>query len=168
MDDALPDAPDSAKLPPMELRLNARLAGVQALYQMDVMGTPVKSVVFEFLNHRFGHEDEPGYTQADERFFEALVTGVVEAQAEVDALVSARLSERWKLSRLDRTLRAILRCGAWELSRRDDVPAKTVIDQYVRVAAGFFEAKESGFVNAILDRMARDLRPAEMMPTNPA
>ena len=164
------DAPEEEKtrLSPMELRHNARVAAAQALYQLDIIGAPVKSVVFEFLNHRFGHEDEPGYMQADEAFFEAIVFGVVEDQASVDALISERLSEKWKLSRLDRTLRAILRSAVWELSRRDDVPAKSVIDEYVRLTTRFFDAKEAGFVNAILDRLARDVRTVEMTPTNPA
>ena len=158
----------SRKLAPMELRRAARLAAIQALYQMDLTQTPSKSVVFEFQNHRFGHEDEPGYVQADERFFEAVVQGVVEHQADIDAAISSRLSEKWRLSRLDKTLRAILRCGVFELIRREDIPAKIVIDQYVGLASDFFDAKESGFVNAILDKAAKDLRAAEMTPTNPA
>ena len=174
MTDTLPEetglvaAEPGEKLSAMELRHAARIAAVQALYQMDLTQAPSKSVVFEFQNHRFGHEDEPGYTQADERFFERLVSGVVDNQEEVDRLVTSKLSERWKLSRLDRTLRAILRCGAFELARMDKVPAKTVIDQYVRIAGSFFDAKERGFVNAALDRLGRELRPVEMTPTNPA
>jgi len=148
----------------MELRRSARLAAIQALYQMDVAQTPSKTVVFEFQNFRFGHEDEPGYVQADEPFFEALVSGVVETQSEIDPLISDRLSEKWRLSRLDRTLRAILRCATFEMSKRLDVPAKTIIDQYVGLAMDFFEARESGFVNAVLDKMARDLRADEMSP----
>ena len=156
------------KLTPMELKNAARLAAVQALYQMDLTQAPTKRVVFEFQNHRFGHEDEPGYTQADERFFEGLVNGVVAEQESVDAAITERLSERWRLSRLDRTLRAILRCGAYELLHKPEVPGATVIDQYVTLAADFYDAKQAGFVNAVLDRMAKDVRGAEMTPTNPA
>ena len=156
------------KLSPMELKRAARIAAVQALYQMDLTQVPSKSVVFEFQNYRFGHEDEPGYTQADEKFFERLVSGVVAHQSEIDPIISARLSEKWRLSRLDKTLRAILRCGAFELTQMPDIPAPTVINEYVSVATGFFDARESGFVNAVLDRMAKELRPAEMTPTNPA
>jgi N utilization substance protein B len=146
----------------MQLRRAARLAAIQALYQMDVAQTPSKTVVFEFQNLRFGHEDEPGYVQADEPFFEALVSGVVDSQKEIDPLISDRLSEKWRLSRLDRTLRAILRCATYEMAKRPDVPAKTIIDQYVGLSMDFFEARESGFVNAVLDKMGRDLRADEM------
>ena len=177
-EDALPDLPDAGtgtdiaadpgkRLTPMQLKNAARLAAVQALYQMDLTQAPSKSVVFEFQNHRFGHEDEPGYTQADERFFELLVTGVVAHQSEIDAAVSQRLSERWRLSRLDRTLRAILRCATYELLHHPEIPAATTLDQYVTLAADFFDAKQAGFVNAVLDRTARELREAEMTPTNP-
>jgi len=156
------------KLPPMELKRAARIAAVQALYQMDLTQVPSKSVVFEFQNYRFGHEDEPGYSQADESFFERLVQGVVEHQAHIDPIISERLSKTWKLSRLDRTLRAILRCGAFELTRLPDIPAPTIINEYVGVATGFFDKRESGFVNAVLDKMAKDVRPTEMTPTNSA
>lgn len=158
---------DGERLPPMELKRAARLAAIQALYQMDVTQTPSKTVVFEFQNHRFGHEDEPGYTQADEKFFETLVSGVVAEQALIDSHIKAHLSEKWKLSRLDRTIRAILRCGAYELAFQPTVPAATVIDQYVGLASGFFDAKESGFVNAVLDNLGRQLRSCELTPTNP-
>ena len=162
--DTLPS--DGVALPPMELRQAARLAAVQALYQMDLTQMPSKSVVFEFQNHRFGHEDEPGYTQADERFFEALVSGVVAYQKDIDPQISERLSEKWKLSRLDKTLRAILRCGAFELLHKPEVPAATVIDQYVGISAQFYDERESGFVNAVLDKLSKSVRPVELMPTN--
>ena len=163
--DVLPT--DGERLPPMELKRAARLAAVQALYQMDVTQVPSKTVVFEFQNHRFGHEDEPGYTQADETYFETLVSGVVAEQSTIDAHIRKHLSERWKLSRLDRTLRAVLRCGAYELAFQPTVPAATVVDQYVGLATSFYDSKESGFVNAVLDKLGRELRPSELKPTNP-
>ncbi len=141
------------------LRRAARLSAVQALYQMEVSGQGASAVVKQFLDHRFGHSDEPGdYIEADEAFFEDLVAGIIEAQPKVDPVISQSLKEGWKFSRLDSTLRAILRGGAYELVRRDDVPSAVVIDEYVDIANAFFDGPEPGFVNAALDAIARKVR----------
>ena len=144
-----------------KLRREARLSGVQALYQMDVAGTKSKQVIFEFLNHRFGFEGEDGMVAADETFFEALVEGVVREQAQIDAKLDAQLPAKWPLRRLDMTLRALLRAGVFELTQRPDVPALVVIDEYVAIAADFFDGKEPGMVNAVMDSIAKSVRAAE-------
>lgn len=150
-----------------KLRRAARLSAVQALYQMDISGYPSKTVINEFLNHRFGHADEVGMVEADEAFFEDIVTGVIQFQDDIDALISDHLSAKWSLKRLDKTLRAIMRAGAYEVMRRPDVPALVVIDQYVSIAADFYNGKESGFVNGALDRIAKKVRAAEFGVTGP-
>jgi len=143
------------------LRRSARLSAVQALYQMELTGQGATKVVKQFRDHRFGYEDEPGdYVEADEAFFEDLLTGIVARQDEVDTLVAGVLKEGWKLSRLDATVRAILRAGGYELLAREDVPAAAAINEYVDVANAFFEGSEPGFVNATLDALATKLRPA--------
>ena len=144
-----------------KLRRQARLSAIQALYQMDVTGRPSKGVVREFRQHRFGFEDEQGMVAADEPFFEALVEGVVARQDDIDERLDAQLPEKWPLRRLDMTLRALLRAAVFEVTQRPDVPAKVVIDQYVNIAGDFFEGKEPGIVNAVLDRIARKVRAAE-------
>lgn len=144
-----------------KLRRAARLSAVQALYQMDVAAEPSKSVVREFLNHRFGHEDETDMIEADEEFFEDIVLGVVARQDDIDAEIAAHLSDKWKLKRLDITLRAIMRAAAYEILRRPDVPALVIIDEYVSIATDFFDGGEQGFVNASLDKIARKIRAAE-------
>lgn len=143
------------------LRRRSRLSAVQALYQMDISGNPSKTVIFEFLNHRFGHEEEVGYVAVDEKFFEDLVKGVIDFQEEIDVEIKTFLSEKWKMSRLDKTLRALLRAGCYEILRRPDVPAPVILDQYVSIAADFFDVKEAGFVNGILDKIAKKTRTAE-------
>ena len=137
----------------------ARLAAVQALYQMEAAGAGVEAVVREFLDHRFGGDIE-GWrlAEADEAFFAELVRGVVEDQAAVDRAVAKRLATGWRLERIDATLRAILRAGAYELTRRPDVPTEVAIDEYVEIAKSFFEGPEPGFVNAALDGIGRDHR----------
>jgi len=150
-----------SKGPHSKLRRAARLGGVQALYQMDVGGTLSTSVVKEFIEHRFGLEGETGYIAADEDFFSDLVEGVVKFQDDIDKSISDNLSEKWSLKRLDLTLRAIMRCAGYEILRRPDVPALVIIDQYVSIAADFFEGKEPGFVNGALDKMAKAVRAAE-------
>jgi N utilization substance protein B len=141
------------------LRRSSRLSAVQALYQMETSGTGAKAVVKEFREHRFGYDDEPGdYVEADEDFFENLVTGIIAVQDDVDARISSVLKEGWKLSRLDSTVRAILRAGGYELVARDDVPVAVVINEYVDVTHAFFEDAEPGFVNATLDALAKQVR----------
>ncbi|HEX7884358.1 MAG TPA: transcription antitermination factor NusB [Phenylobacterium sp.] len=138
----------------------ARLAAVQALYQMEVSSIGVESVIREFTEHRFDRDIE-GETlaSADEAFFAELVRGVVSEQKQVDAAIAKRLAENWRLERLDATVRAILRAGAYELANRPDVPTEVAIDEYVDVAKSFFEGTEPGFVNGALDGVARDVRP---------
>lgn len=143
------------------LRRAARLAAVQALYQMELGGGGAKDVTKEFRDHRFGHEDEPDYIAADEDFFEDLLAGVVRRQDEVDGQIAGHLREGWKLSRLDATVRAILRSGGYELLVRADVPLGVVINEYVEIAHAFFEGSEPGFVNATLESFARAVRPDE-------
>lgn len=139
----------------------ARLAAVQALYQMEVSSVGVEAVIREFTDHRFDRsiEDESDtLAAADEAFFADLVRGVVGAQREVDAAVTKRLASGWRLERLDATVRAILRAGAFELTHRHDVPTEVVIDEYVELAKSFFEGPEPGFVNGALDGVAQDVR----------
>jgi N utilization substance protein B len=140
-------------------RTVARLAAVQALYQMELAGTGAESVVREFLDHRFDAdlEGEP-LAAGDEDFFSAIVRGVVADQAGVDKAIARRLASGWKLERLEAVVRAMLRAGAWELLRRTDVPVEVVIDEYVELAKAFSEDAEAKFVNAALDGVARDLR----------
>ncbi|WP_397405025.1 transcription antitermination factor NusB [Phenylobacterium sp.] len=139
----------------------ARLAAVQALYQMEVSSIGVEHVIREFTEHRFDRDaDGIDLAAADEGFFAELVRGVVAEQTRVDAAIVKRLAEGWRLERLDATVRAILRAGAFELANRPDVPTEVAIDEYVDVAKSFFEGTEPGFVNGALDGVARDVRPA--------
>jgi transcription antitermination protein NusB len=140
-------------------RTVARLAAVQALYQMELAGEGVETVIAEFSNHRFDADIEGEMlAEADEDYFAAIVRGVVEGQRGIDAAVRGRLASNWRLERLDSTLRALLRCGAWELKESVDVPKEIVIDEYVELAKAFFDEAEARFVNAALDGVARDVR----------
>ncbi len=137
----------------------ARLAAIQALYQMEVSGAGAETVVREFIDHRFGSEIEgEPLAEADEAFFGDLVRGVVIGQAKIDQLIAKRLATGWRLDRLDATVRSILRAGAYELSTLQDIPTEIVIDEYVEIAKSFFEGVEPGFVNGALDAIARDER----------
>jgi N utilization substance protein B len=137
----------------------ARLAAVQALYQMEVSGAGVDSVIREFSEHRFDRDVEgQQLAAADETFFAELAKGVVTNQAKIDQGVVKRLASGWRLERLDATARAVLRAGAFELMYRPDVPTEVVINEYVEIAKSFFEGPESGFINGALDAIARDAR----------
>ena len=144
-------------------RSAARLAAVQALYQHEMEGTPLPRLLREFHDHWLGAtiEDET-YHDAEIDFFDDLVTGADARRDEIDALISNRLAEGWSLERLDRPMRAILRAGAYELIARADVPVGSVISEYVDVAHAFFAKRESGFVNGLLDAIAKEARPARV------
>lgn len=138
-------------------RTVARLAAVQALYQMELAGEGVETVITEFTNHRFDADIEgQPLAEADEAYFAEITRGVVESQRDIDAAIKARLASNWRLERVDATLRALLRCGAWELRKRPDTPREVVIDEYVELAKAFFDDAEARFVNAALDGVARD------------
>lgn len=143
-------------------RSASRLAAVQALYQMDIGGADIGDVIAEFRAARLGVSyDEEGRAhageEADADFFEAIVRGVVARQGDLDPAINAALAKGWTLPRLDATLRALLRAGAFEIYGRSDVPPRTVIDEYVTVARAFFDGDESKVANAVLDRLAREL-----------
>ncbi len=144
-----------------KLRRVSRVSAVQALYQMDVSGTPHKTVVNEFLNHRFGHADEPGMVKADEPYFEDIMAGVVSNQTGIDASITLHLSDKWPLRRLDATLRALLRSATYEIQKRPDVPGLVIINEYMAIATDFFSGKEPGMVNGVLDKICKDVRAAE-------
>ena len=140
-------------------RTVARLGLVQALYQMEITGSGVESVIREFADHRFDGDLEGGtLAAADEAFFAEGARGIVAHQADIDPLISERLAANWRLERLDTTLRAILRAGAWELRYRDDIGLEVVINEYVEIARAFFGETEARFVNAALDGVAKDVR----------
>ena len=140
-------------------RTVSRLAAVQALYQMELAGEGVETVITEFSNFRFdGDIEGEALAEADEAYFADIVRGVIESQRDIDTAIKARLASNWKLERIDATLRALLRCGAWELKSKPDVPREIVIDEYVELAKAFFDEAEAKFVNAALDGVARDAR----------
>lgn len=137
----------------------ARLAAVQALYQMDVGGTGVLEVVAEYEAHRLGQElDGETYLKADASWFRSIVSGVVRDQTKIDPIIRSALQNDWPLSRLDSTLRAILRAGTFEILERKDVPVPVIVTEYVEIARAFFEDEEPKLVNAVLDRIARQIR----------
>jgi transcription antitermination protein NusB len=143
-------------------RSMARLAAVQALYQIDLSGARPQTVIAEFQRHRLGREiDGEQYGEADPALFADIVTGTTERQADLDRAISAVLTPDWPLERLETVLRAILRAGAYELLARADVPARVAISEYLDIAHAFFAGKEPGLVNGVLDRLARVLRPAD-------
>ena len=140
-------------------RSAARLAAVQALYQHEMEGTPVAKLIHEFHMHRIGATIEDAeYADADVEFFDDIVKGTLARSAEIDAAIVARLASGWSMERLDRTMKAILRAGSYELMARSDVPIGAVVSEYVDVAKAFFDAREAGFANGLLDAIGKDAR----------
>jgi len=146
-----------------EKRSAARLAGVQALYQMEIAGKGMNEVLAEFERFWMGREIEGDqYKPAEHALFRALITGVIDAQIEIDRAVDALLSG-WPLKRIEAIMRAILRAGAFELIYKKDVPVRVVVSEYVDIASAFLERDEVGMVNAVLDKLAREVRREEVM-----
>lgn len=155
------EATDEA-IRPANKRGSARLAAVQAIYQMDLSSAPVSEVVSEYENLRIGQEvDGDTYLEADLGWFRGIVSGVVELQKQLDPMINDALPADWPLSRIDTLLRAVMRSGCFELLKRKDVPAKVVINEYLDVAKAFFEDDEPRLVNGVLNRIARELREDE-------
>lgn len=140
----------------------ARLNAVQALYQMDLAGTPLSEILAQFESHWIGQEIEGDeIAAADLNLFRDIVSGVVREQRAIDPVLDAALVKGWPLKRIEAVLRAVLRAGAYELTERSDIPARVVVAEYVNVAAAFLDREETGMVNAVLDGLAREKRPAE-------
>ncbi len=143
-------------------RSAARLAAVQALYQQEMEGTPTPRLLKEFHDHRLGATiGEATFHPAEQDFFDDLVSGSEARREEIDALVGAKLAEGWTLERLDRPMRALLRVGTYELIARPDVPVASVISEYVDVADAFYDKREKGFVNGLLDGIAKQVRASQ-------
>jgi N utilization substance protein B len=141
----------------------ARLAAVQALYQMDLAGTGINDILAEFESHWLGGEVEGAqYLPAEAAFFRDIVNGVVREQRTLDPQIDAALARGWPLKRIEAVLRAVLRAGAYELAQRRDVPARVVTSEYVDVASAFVDKDETGMINAVLDQLARELRGDEL------
>ena len=137
----------------------ARLAAVQALYQMDIAGAGINDIFAEFESHWLGNEVEGDtYLPAEAAFFRDVVAGVVRDQKMLDPLIDEALSKGWPLKRIEAILRAVLRAGAYELQHRKDVPGRVVVSEYVDVANAFVDREETGMVNAVLDQIGRHFR----------
>ena len=140
-------------------RGTARLAAVQALYQMDITGAPLLEVIAEYENYRLGREiDDVQYLAADAQWFRAIILGVVKQQSYFDPLIQQRLTGDWTLSRLNSILRAILRAACFELKYKIEVPVAVIINEYVDITKAFFLHEESKIVHAVLDQLAKSLR----------
>jgi N utilization substance protein B len=140
-------------------RAAARLAAVQALYQHEMEATAIAPLLHEFHQHRLGATIEDAeYAEAEVDFFDDIVRGATTRRAEIDTAIAGKLASGWTLERLDRSMRAILRAGTYELLARADVPVATVITEYVDVAHAFFDKRETGFVNGLLDAIAKEVR----------
>lgn len=134
----------------------ARLAAVQALYQMDVGRQTLEDTLSQFGTIHVGREIEgEEYLPADADFFRQIVTGVIKSQLQIDPAVDTALADSWPMGRIDATLRAILRAAAFELLKRKDIPSRVVITEYVDVAKAFYEDDAPKMVNAVLDQVAK-------------
>jgi transcription antitermination protein NusB len=145
-------------------RSAARLAAVQALYQMDIAATPLPDILSEYESHWIGRDvDGESYPEAEAAYFRDNVSGVLREQRTIDPVVDDVLARGWPLRRVEAVLRAVLRAGAYELMHRPEVPARVVVNEYVNVAGAFLDREETGMVNAVLDELARRLRAGEFL-----
>jgi transcription antitermination protein NusB len=138
-------------------RAAARLAAVQALYQIEQTGERPAMVMAEFRQHRIGQTIEDAqYVKADDKLFIDIVDGVSTHRPDLDAQLVPHLAAGWTLERIDSIMRQIIRCGAYELAYRKDIPPNVVISEYVDVAHAFADRNEASFVNSVLDKLAKN------------
>jgi transcription antitermination protein NusB len=150
---------DGKDRPKANRRGAARLAAVQALYQMDIAGKGLNDILAEFESHWLGREVEgEQYLPAEAAFFRDIVRGFTSEQRRLDPMIDQTLSDGWPLKRIEAIVRAVLRAGAFELDKRPDIPARVVVSEYVGVANAFVDREETGMVNAVLDALARRFR----------
>lgn len=158
--------------PAMDRRRAARLAAVQALYQIEMNDARPDDVIVEFVRHRLGggdaNEDGPASAAADPEMFGDLVRGACARHDEIDALIAGALSADWTVDRLELLLRAVLRVGVYELVGRPQVPVRVVINEHIEIARDFFSRGEPGMVNGVLDHIAREVRAVELSETSDA
>lgn len=142
-----------------QARAAARLAAVQALYQLEMEGTPLAQLIAEFHQHRLGAIiEEVEYADADRDFFDDIVKGVDARREEIDGIIAGKLAEGWSIERLDKPMRQILRAGTYELMARRDVPTGAVISEYLDVTDAFYDKREKNFANGLLDAVAKAVR----------
>lgn len=143
-----------------QMKSAARLFAVQALFQMEASGEAVEDVQEEFETHRFGAEvDGDVYAEGNLKLFRALLNDAVLNQGKIDQMTDRALVAKWPIDRIDPTLRAVFRAAGAELVTQN-TPPKVVINEFVDVAKAFFpDGKETRFVNAVLDFMAREAQP---------
>ncbi|HRE22586.1 MAG TPA: transcription antitermination factor NusB [Rhabdaerophilum sp.] len=158
-----PAAPGNSGTSKGEKRSNARLAAVQALYQMEIAAKGLNEVFAEFESFWMGREIEGDqYKPAEGKLFRALVEGVLAEQIGIDRKVDQLLADGWPLKRIEAIMRAVLRVGAFELIHRAETPVRVAISEYVDIASAFLERDEVGMVNAVLDRLAKETRAEEL------
>ncbi|HAH10335.1 MAG TPA: transcription antitermination factor NusB [Alphaproteobacteria bacterium] len=141
-------------------RSAARLAAVQALFQMELADQDAETVIPDFIETRLGKEIEGvHYPPADERIFTDIVSGSVEQQTGIDGALDRCLPEDWPLHRIDSIMRALLRAAAFEILFRHQVPVRVALNEYTDIAHAFLDEREAGMANGILNRLARQARP---------
>ena len=156
-----------SKAPRTRTRTASGVAAVQALFQSEQAGDNPETVIDQFVRHRLG--EVPGgagfedgrVPDAEVPLFARIVRGTIRQQETIDTMLTNVLPADWPLARIDPVLRALLRAGAAELAMADGPPARVVINEYMDIARGFFEGGETGMANAVLDRLARQLRPGD-------
>ena len=148
-------------------RSAARLAAVQALYEMDLVNSDIEIVLEDFLTKRwlpseFNAHTKTSLIEPDRDWLVNLVQGVATSRDKLDSLIGTALSEKWTVKRLETLIRVILQSAVFELVNKPNVPASVIINEYLNVAHAFFEGPENKLVNGVLDRLARNLRTGEL------
>lgn len=157
-------------------RRAARLAAAQVLYELEVAGAAADAVLADHLANRWRQlpADDDGeqplvvQTPPDAVHLGAVVRGSIARRADLDGMIEGAMEHGWTMGRLEVLLRAILRCGAYELLAMKDVPAKVAITEYVEIAKDFYAGPEPALVNGVLDRLAHVLRPDAFPASGPA
>ena len=141
----------------MKAKRNARVAAVQVIFQYYFSRSNIKKIIYDYqtLNDDLYEEK---LNKFDEKLFEKIIFGVCQNEEEIKLIIAKQLSQEWPLERVDNTMTAILSLGVYELSFCTETPHKVIIDEYVSISGLFFNKKNIGFVNGLLDNFSKVVR----------
>ncbi|MDR0555461.1 MAG: transcription antitermination factor NusB [Holosporaceae bacterium] len=137
------------------LRSFTRFYAVQTLYRAEILDISPLELLREQVNcgeiHKIFITENISTTEMDMEFFQRLIVVAADNMLQIDEIIGTRLSYSWKMDRLDRVMRAVIRLGTAELLYIEETPPRVVFSEYIEISKSFFEKKDVAFVNGLLN-----------------
>ena len=141
----------------MEARRNTRKIAVQAVFQFFFSKEDVNKILEEFCNYRI-KEFKNYKKKYDTDFLKKVVVGVHRNEKKITEIIECNLSENWLIDRVDLTMKAIISLAIYELMSYENIPLQVIINEYVSIANQYLDKSNTGFINGILDNIAKNIR----------